>query len=272
MEWIQRIHPSENLKKTSRKVLQKNLGRFWLALLKSYFRMEVIGIENIPRKGPALIISNHSGFVGADAVLLTYVIKRATRRRARLLAHRAFFDFSSRLKKVSESFGLKKAGVFSGVEILKREQLLILFPEGEAGNFKATTHAYELQPFHTGFIRMALEAGAPIVPSFVIGAEESHLNLGCLDFSRFVRGIKIPLPVNLFPLPAKWKIVVLPPVHLRAICKKQYRDLPEKEFQETLLGDFKELRRLTRHFQRQLQKQIWIELRNRPFIYLKLSH
>jgi 1-acyl-sn-glycerol-3-phosphate acyltransferase len=240
------------------KVNITSVTRLWLYFLRSYFRVEVVGLENIPRKGPALIIPNHSGFAGADAVLLTYVIKRATRRRARLMAHRAFFDFSKTLKTVSESFGLRKAGISSGVSVLKKGQLLILFPEGETGNFKPTTHRYELQPFHTGFLRMAIETGAPIIPCFVIGAEESHLNLGNINFSKLIKGLRMPLPVNFIPLPAKWKIVLLPPIDTQ-------------QYSRELLEDKKGLQRLAVRFQKQLQKAILQELKNRPFIYFRAT-
>jgi len=263
MEFFEFIQHKKSLKNTA--------TRFWLHLLRRYFRIEVVGIENIPRKGPGLIISNHSGFAGADGALLAYIIKRATRRRARLLAHRAFFDFSDKLKIVSESFGLKKAGIASGVEILKRKQLLILFPEGEAGNFKATSHAYELQRFHTGFLRMALQTGAPIIPSFVIGAEESHLNLGNIDFSKLIRGVKIPLPLNFVPLPAKWKIVVQSPLDLRRFSRKKYQLLADSEFAKALLNDQKELERLAGLIQKHLQKAIIRELKHRPFIYFQVT-
>lgn len=263
MEFFELIQHKKNLKKT--------VSRLWLQLLRNYFRIEIVGIEHIPRKGSALIIPNHSGFLGADAVLLTFLIKRATRRRARLLAHRAFFDFSKKLKIVSESFGLKKAGIASGIEILNRGQLLILFPEGESGNFKATSHAYELQLFHTGFLRIALRTGAPILPCFIIGAEESHLNLGHLDFSSFMRGLKIPLPVNFVPLPAKWKIVILPPLDLKKVCQKRFQSLPDAEFVETLLGNQKELERMAKKIRKDLQKKITDELKRRPFIYFKTT-
>jgi hypothetical protein len=48
----------------------------------------------------------------------------------------------------------------------------------------------------------------------VIGAEETHINLAKLKFSRYLRGLVLPLPLNVVPLPAKWKIVFLPPITL----------------------------------------------------------
>lgn len=233
----------------------KTLNRFWLQLLRGYFRVDVEGLENIPRKGGAIIIPNHSGFAGADALILSHIIKRETRRRARLLAHRAFFDFSHTLRAVAERFGLRKATVVGGQEMLKQGRLVILFPEGEMGNFKPTFKRYQLQPFHTGFLRMAIPNNAPIIPCIIIGAEEANFNLGNLDLSKFIKGIRIPFPVNPVPLPAKWKIRILPPID-----SAQYADA---------LQDPARLQQLARDFQAGLQKEIRKELKTREYIYFR---
>ncbi|MGZ3771609.1 MAG: lysophospholipid acyltransferase family protein, partial [Bdellovibrio sp.] len=43
------------------------LPRFLLEILRKYFRMEIEGVENIPRRGAVVIAPNHSGFSGFDA-------------------------------------------------------------------------------------------------------------------------------------------------------------------------------------------------------------
>src|SRR5688500_6148954 len=110
--------------RTGHRARLKTAGRFSLKLLRSYFRIDVRGVENIPLNGRALVVPNHSGFAGADAVLLTYIIKRETRRRARILAHRSFFDFSNTVKDLAESHGLKRASIQGGAEVLKSDRLL----------------------------------------------------------------------------------------------------------------------------------------------------
>lgn len=181
--------------------------------------MEVRGLEHVPKKGPVLIFANHSGFAGADALLLAHVLKREVKRRARILAHRAYFDVSKSLKMLAEDFGLRKAGVTTGIEILKSGHVLIIFPEGEAGNFKSTMKRYHLETFHTGFLRMALQGQhgdgpVPLVPCLIVGSEESFLNLGNLDLGKIIKGLRIPFPVPMLPLPAKWIIEFQPPVVL----------------------------------------------------------
>ena len=225
-------------------------------LIRLYFRIEVDGIENIPRKGPVLIAPNHSGYAGADTIMLSHIIHRRTGRIPRIIAHRAFFEWSRLVRLLSHSFGLCEASYQSGVSQLKADELVMIFPEAETGNFKASTQRYKLQRFHTGYLRMALATGAPIVPCLVMGAEESHLNLGALDLSRFIRGLRVPMPMNLFPLPAKWRIVFLPPIKL----EKKWR---------ARIDDRAAMATLARSLRATMQLQLNAELERRPYIYFR---
>lgn len=223
-------------------------------LARSYFRIEVEGLKNIPSSGKALVIPNHSGFVAADALMITHLVHRELGRTPKLLVHRAFFEWFDALKKMSLAFGLEKVSVEHGVELLKKEELVLIFPEGESGNFKSSANRYHLQRFHTGFIRMAIEAKAPIIPCLVIGAEESQINLGSIDGSRYCRGLRIPLPLNLFPLPSKWKIRFLEPVFLNTYSVERAND-------RCLTSD------LSSEIQIKMQREINQELKRRKSIY-----
>ncbi len=233
----------------------RKASRVWMKLLRVYFRLEVEGIENIPKKGKAIISPNHSGYSGFDAVLLGHVVLKYRRRIPRILAHRAFFDLSSRVREVSESFGLRKASIGGGAEILKKNRLIVLFPEGESGNFKSSRKAYLLKPFHTGFVRMALESEAPIIPCVIIGAEETHLNLGNINLSKVIKGLRIPLPLNVLPLPAKWRIVFLKPIPIQDLVRN-----PDSE---------KQIAAAARKIQTITQKAVRQELKRRPYVYFR---
>ena len=54
------------------------------------------------------------------------------------------------------------------------------------GNFKASSNRYHLQEFKRGFIRMALLTKAPIIPTLIIGAEETHINLKQLKLAKYI--------------------------------------------------------------------------------------
>lgn len=199
------------------KIHSKRMELLWSGLaevLRLYFRVQLVGLENLPREGPFILIPNHSGYAGADAIVLAHVIHRELGRAPLILAHRFFFDRFPVLGLIARSFGLRRAEMSEGVGALKRGRILILFPEAEVGNFKSSHKRYRLQPYHGGFARMALEAGCPAVPCLVIGAEESHLCLGSVRFDRMLPGLRVPLPLNWFPLPAKWTIHFHEPVAL----------------------------------------------------------
>ncbi len=203
-----------NLKSLDRDTLIfRVLPRFLLEILRKYFRMEVEGAKNIPRSGAVIIAPNHSGFSGFDAFLLGHIIQQEARRIPRVMTHHFWF-LTETTAIPAQKMGFTEATYENGVNSLKRGKAIVLFPEGENGNFKPTSERYQLQEFKRGFVRMALEAGCPIVPTIVLGAEETHINLKKLKFTKFLKGSVIPLPLNILPLPAKWRIRFLEPITL----------------------------------------------------------
>jgi 1-acyl-sn-glycerol-3-phosphate acyltransferase len=187
--------------------------RLLLTALSKYFRLELEGTEHLPKRGRCIIAPNHSGFAGLDAVLLGHEILRNTGRIPRLMAHRLWFatDLTS---KPLEKMGIVEATTNNGIQLLKKNHLVVLFPEGESGNFKPSSQRYVLQEFRRGFVRMALLAQAPIVPTVIIGAEEASLTLAQIKVAKYLLGSVLPLPLNLIPLPTRWKIQFLEPILL----------------------------------------------------------
>lgn len=194
-------------------VLYKLLPHFFLELMKNYFRVQVEGGHHLPTRGRGLIVPNHSGVSGFDAMVLHHEITRASKRYPRVLTHHLWF-LTETTSIPAHRLGFIEATTDNGLNYLRKNQLVVLFPEGEYGNFKPSRKAYHLQEFKRGFVRMALLTGTPIIPTLVIGAEETHINLSQLHLTKFLRGLVLPLPLNLLPLPSKWKIVFLEPIHL----------------------------------------------------------
>jgi 1-acyl-sn-glycerol-3-phosphate acyltransferase len=143
--------------------------------------------------------------------MVVHEVYSAIHRVPRVMTH-PFWFFSKATAIPAHKFGFLEATTRNGEDVLARNELLLLFPEGEKGNFKPTSQRYHLQEFKRGFVRMALRHQCPIIPTIVIGAEETHINLTQLKFSRFLRGTILPLPLNILPLPARWKICFLEPI------------------------------------------------------------
>jgi 1-acyl-sn-glycerol-3-phosphate acyltransferase len=204
---------SNTMKKKFEELLFRVGPQAMMSLMAKYFRLTVEGWEHIPRTGPVIIAPNHSGFSGLDAMILAHQIRKTTGREPRILTHHIWFK--TRATAVpAQKLGFIEATTENGLKVLRKRQPIVIFPEGEQGNFKPTSRAYDLQEFKRGFIRLAIKAQAPIVPTLVIGAEETNINLAQLVTSRFLPGLRLPLPFNLLPLPVKWKIKFLPPISL----------------------------------------------------------
>ncbi len=234
-------------------VLYKILPHFFGELIRNYFRVSVEGAEHLPRRGRALILPNHSGVSGFDAMVLHHEIARATQRYPRVLTHHLWF-LTKTTAIPAQKLGFIEATLENGIKYLNKNQLVVLFPEGEYGNFKPSNKAYQLQEFKRGFVRMALKTGAPIIPTLVIGAEETHVNLSQLKLTKFLRGLILPLPLNIIPLPSKWKIIFMEPV-----------EFPYKKN----AADNRELvRELADEMQDQMQERLNVELMKRGSVFL----
>jgi 1-acyl-sn-glycerol-3-phosphate acyltransferase len=224
------------------------LPAFTLEIIRRYLRVESAGLENIPPTGPAIVISNHSGYAGFDAVMLANEIYRKTGRRARMVAHKLWF-LGKPVQVLSEKMGLIEADLNSALEALRKGEIIILFPEGEAGNFKPSSRRYRLQEFKRGFVRLAMISKAPIIPAAVIGAEETHINVSQIKITKYLLGIVVPVPLNIIPLPVQWKIQLYPPIELDS----RPSDALDRE----------KVYRETRRIRHQLQREIIKELRRR---------
>src|SRR3989344_5939541 len=192
------------------RLFQRGVPLFLLEIIRKYFRLEVVGLENVPAKGRALVVPNHSGVTALDAVMIANELFRGSKRVARILAHPLWF-VGPNIRVLASRMGLVEANKDAGVTLLRKHQVVMIFPEGEAGNFKPTSERYHLSEFRRGCVRMAMATPAPIVRTVVIGAEETNINLSQLKLTRFLKGVIIPIPLNVLPLPAKWKIIFLPP-------------------------------------------------------------
>lgn len=203
-----------NLKNLDRETLTyRVLPHLLMEIMRKYFRLEVEGAENIPRRGSAIVAPNHSGYSGFDAFMLANSVHREAKRIPRVLTHHFWF-LTKTTAIPAQKMGFTEATYENGIKALEKNNVVILFPEGEKGNFKPTTRMYQLQEFKRGFIRMAIQTQSPIIPTLVIGAEETHINLSQLKFTKYLKGLVLPLPLNVIPLPVRWKIKFLTPIYL----------------------------------------------------------
>jgi acyl-[acyl-carrier-protein]-phospholipid O-acyltransferase / long-chain-fatty-acid--[acyl-carrier-protein] ligase len=127
-----------------------------------FYRMRVIGAENVPAEGPALLVCNHVSYI--DWLLLVVAQRRVIRfvvfagwTKTPVIRHLLRWgkvipiDASSGPRAIVKS--LQAAG-----EALKRGDLVCIFAEGRF------TRTGFLLPFRRGFEEIAKRGGAPIIP------------------------------------------------------------------------------------------------------------
>lgn len=185
--------------------------------LRRYARLEVEGLERLP-KGPAVVVANHTGWLGLDYGLLALVLWDDAGRALHCAAHPTFFRLPA-VRPWAEKLGLYEASVAETLEVLEKGGATCFFPEGDEGNFKPVTERYRLQPFKPGFARAALAARVPVVPVVIVGGEDANPSLKRIDALRPATGLSLPLPLNLVPFPVKWRIAFMEPVDPDQVLK-----------------------------------------------------
>jgi 1-acyl-sn-glycerol-3-phosphate acyltransferase len=192
-------------------------------LYTKYFRVRMLGIENLPDAGAALLVANHSGGIPYDGAMLIHGVYRQHSRARRLRALVANFAFRSPwMSQVVARIGGVRATSHLARELLRAGELVAVFPEGLRGVGKLYRERYRLERFgRGGFVRLAREAGVPIVPVAIVGAEEIHPVLAKVTTLAAPLGIPyIPItptfpllgPLGLLPVPSKWTIQIGEPI------------------------------------------------------------
>jgi 1-acyl-sn-glycerol-3-phosphate acyltransferase len=207
-------------------------------LYERYFRVKALGVQRIPAEGPALVVANHSGTLPLDAVMMQYAVatehpnKRVIRNVAADLAIRMPF-----IGPLARKSGNAVASNEDAHELLRRGELVGVFPEGFKGVGKGWSERYKLQRFgRGGFMEVALRARVPIIPVAVVGAEEAFPMIANAKLIAKAFGLPyfpitptFPLlgPLGALPLPSKWVIEFGEPIPID--------DYPEDAAEDAML-------------------------------------
>lgn len=186
-----------------------------------YWRIEFRGMERIPKEGRAMLAGVHRGFMPLDGVATNYLIHRETGRYCRFLIHPTLIKFPFQF-----NFMTKIGGIIACQQnadyVLNHDGVVGFYPEGIQGAFRYIKGAYRLGKFgHNEFIRMALRNRAPIVPFVTVGHAEIFPIIAKIKWRRWMRftlwpafPIAPPFPLLSIPLPTKWHIQFLEPLHI----------------------------------------------------------
>lgn len=138
----------------------------------SGWRVEVEGIEHVPRTGGAVLAFNHHSYL--DFVMLAWAPVLRLRRAVRFLAKREIWAsrWTGWIVRWGEAVPVDRTSdearadaYAAAVAALAAGDLVAVAPE------QTISTSFELLPFRTGVVRMAQRAGVPIVPTIGWGSQ-----------------------------------------------------------------------------------------------------
>jgi 1-acyl-sn-glycerol-3-phosphate acyltransferase len=192
----------------------------------SYFRVQSQGHENIPKEGPGVLASNHSGALPLDGAMIWMDVLRHTEppRVARAVAD----HFVPMIPLIGTFFA--RGGMVGGSRgnartLLEAGELLMIFPEGVPGIAKHFKERYKLQDWRVGHVELAIRHKAPVVPVGVVGAEEQMPQIGRIPIA-FAGMPFIPITLTPVPLPVRYHIRYGEPIRTDLEYRPEHADDP----------------------------------------------
>ncbi len=139
-----------------------------------YLNVRSYGIHNIPDRGRVMLVGNHSGGVALDG-MMTIAATFMEMEPPRLAQGMAEYFLNAT---PIASLWTSRMGHLTGlpehaVRLLEDDRMLMVFPEGARGTAKLYKDRNSLVRFGTGFMRIAMQAKAPIVPFAFVGGGEA---------------------------------------------------------------------------------------------------
>jgi 1-acyl-sn-glycerol-3-phosphate acyltransferase len=233
-------------------------------LYTEWFGVQIAGLGNIPAQGNAVLFGNHSGVLPIDGCLLYdgIINNHPDPRRVRFLVTKFLLN-APLIGKSLRGFGCIPPEYDIATKLLRNQELVFFYPEAEKGTGKLFKNRYKLVEFHAGFVRAAIETGAPLIPSVTIGGEETYPLLGNIKpIAKLLNAPYFPMtpffpwlpfPLSAIPLPIRIMICVWRPFKLKYP--------PEAAADETLVAE------IANDIQSDIQAKVndLLEIRTSPF-------
>jgi 1-acyl-sn-glycerol-3-phosphate acyltransferase len=225
---LAREHASETIQRDPR-YIEHQIAR--IRAYTSYFSPEVRGIEHLPAEGPALVVGNHNAVVYMPdtwVTALAIVDRRGTEHPAYTLTYDLLFAFPV-VGPFLRRIGAIPAGRSDAEDALADGALVLDYPGGDWEACRPWTERNRIDfGGRTGFVRLALRTGVPLVPVVSHGSHDSvvvlargdriarMLGLGTMHIKVFpillgplgVTTALLPPP----PLPSSVTVEFLPPI------------------------------------------------------------
>lgn len=144
--------------------------------LLTYFDPVVEGFERLPETGPYLVVGNHSGGIYMPdfwAFLTTWLHRKGPA--APIYALGFDFNFSvPGMADISRRLGAVPASQDTAGILLDAGQPVIVYPGGDEDDYRPWTERHRVDLHgRTGFVKLALRHGVPVVPLVAHGSHDA---------------------------------------------------------------------------------------------------
>jgi 1-acyl-sn-glycerol-3-phosphate acyltransferase len=194
-----------------------------------YHRAEIERTDRLPASGGAVIVSNH-GRLDFDCFILAGLILRSRGRLVRLLADHLWFRIPV-VRRLWAQAGAVDGTRKNAARLLSEGELVLAYPGGVREIMGSRFGREHIDwSGRTGFARVAIAAGAPVIPVVGVGVNDGFVfltsgrRLGRLLFQKILRlgpaysEYRDPLVIGLLPVPLPFSLAV----HLPWPCKVRY--------------------------------------------------
>lgn len=170
--------PKADLDQRDSDYIREQLPGTWL-LASLYFRADVRGLDRIPSEGPVLLVGNHSGGnIPPDTFVFTLAFC------SYFGVERPFYQLAHNLVVSAPGLGwLRRFGTVAANHdnarlALESGAALLVYPGGDYEVFRPSWERHTVDfGGRKGYVRLAREAGVPIVPVASVGGQEAALFL-----------------------------------------------------------------------------------------------
>jgi len=205
----------------------RRIARFFRPVSR-YFRTRIDHVERIPAGG-ALLVGNHATW-GIDTFALVPELYARTGRPIRGLGDKILFAHKL-TRRMFHDTGAVPGDRSVAYQLLEAGELCLCYPGGDKDSFKRWWDRHQLKwERRTGFLRIAMATGAPIVPVLGIGVDDAFPVLGQerLVFRRLLGSRRYDLPFFVtatglgltrgplnVPLPTRFRFEVCEPIRFQ---------------------------------------------------------
>jgi hypothetical protein len=191
----------------------------WRALWRAarvYHRYEVRGIERLDGLGAALLVGYHGRPIAHDQCMLTVTLEERYGVMPHGVVHGAV-ETNPLMQWVSDDLGFVTGDGAAVEEAVRRGELIMVQPGGTREGCRSSRHRYEVDwGDRTGYLRLALRYGLPVVPLAASGVDDTYLALNdgyALGKRLHVPG-RLPLwlgigPLGLWPLSPPFPVKIV---------------------------------------------------------------